>query len=149
MTRQAPLELLIIQRTSPAMSSQPFQVHYEQQAPTRTKDGKLTSNGIYKTISLPYPFKLEDLRSRLATLSIPAAPNAYNGDPDHQRGFEDTKHEGSWKFHFIDSFGHEEKDGKVVVERKLDEEGFKVMVQELGAMTRTWRSARIWHVSIA
>ena len=129
------------------MGSQPFIVNYERRAPTKTNDGKLISAGIYTPITLQYPFKLEDLRSQLAVLSMTAAPNAYNEQSDQLQGSEDTEHEGIWKFHFIDSIGHEEKDGKLIVDQDLDEASFKVMVDELGGMTRTWRSARIWYVS--
>ena len=129
------------------MGFQPFHVHYEQRTSTTTNERKVIFNTTYVPIKVDSHFKLKHLRAKLANVSIPAARKAYNNDPDHLQGFEDTEHEGKWKFHFVDSLGKEEKTGELVMDRSLDEEGFEILTNELGGMSRTWRSARIWHVS--
>lgn len=91
---------------------------------------------------------LNDLRIKLANVSIPAACKAYNDDPDHQSGFHDDENEGKWKFHFEDQFGKQETDGNVAVERYLDKQGFETLATEMGGINPTWKYARIWHVSI-
>ena len=63
-----------------------FYVHYEQRTPTMTDNGKVTFNATY----IPVKMK-EQLRFKLANVSIPAARRVYNHDPDHQSGFEDTE----------------------------------------------------------
>ena len=129
------------------MGFQPFHVHYEQRT-SNTSGKDVTFNVTYTQIKVTSNSLLDDLRSKLANVSIPAARRVYSNDPYHQSGFHDDEHEGKWKFHFEDQFGKQEKNGNAVVDRYLDEQGFENLATEMGGINPTWRYARIWHVSI-